>query len=324
MMNKRTWTMALALVVAGLAGAPANPAGRDEHRVVIEETLSIGTLDDDLLYQLTGVAVDSEGFIYVLDAMDYSLKKFDAGGRLVGKTGRKGQGPGEFLAPRMLECSGNRLFATDQYRTGIQVFDLELAFQATIPCRAPIQALRALGPNRVAGLTMGAIEPAGLLVLDTAGTVLTNWPFADTKEGMLMNSAGLAVLPDGSYVIAYVFRDRVERWTADGRRLWSRSFLGPKKVPVKKVDSPVGALMLPTETCYHDLAVDSGGRLYILGGRLAANPARDVLVLDAGGRHLTTFTLPQSSHCLVIDGKDHLYVRANDGVTLKKYRIRYE
>ncbi|MGB6866412.1 MAG: 6-bladed beta-propeller, partial [Candidatus Aminicenantaceae bacterium] len=68
-------------------------------KVTLEEVLSVGSLDDDTLFQWVGVTVDSYGQIYVTDAMDYSLKKFDADGKLLQKAGGKGQGPGEFLAP---------------------------------------------------------------------------------------------------------------------------------------------------------------------------------------------------------------------------------
>jgi len=323
-MNIRTWTVVSAFVAVVLAGAPFGRAGGDVPKIVIEEALSIGTIDDDLLYQLTGVAVDSDGFIYVLDGMDYSLKKFDAGGLLVGKTGRKGQGPGEFKAPRLLDCSGSRLFATDQNNPGIQVFDRDLTFKTAIPCRSAVQAMRALGPDKVAVLTMRALGASSLQVLNAEGTLLSELSFADPKAGLLMDSASFTALPDGSFVIAYLFQDRVERWTAEGRRVWSRAVLGPKKVPTTKMDSPLGSLTLPTETCFHDIAADSRGRLFVLGGRMAKNAARDVFVLDADGRLFTTFTLPDTSHCLVIDGKDQLYVRANEGITLKKYRMRYE
>jgi 6-bladed beta-propeller len=313
-----------AVVLIAVVGRLAGRAGDDARRVAIEETLSIGTVSDDLIYQLTGVAVDSEGFIYVLDGMDYALKKFDTEGRLVGKTGRKGQGPGEFLAPRLLESAGSRIFATDQYRLGIQVFDRDLTFKTVIPCRSVVQALKAITADKIAVMTMSTTGSAGLEVLNMAGEVLSEFPFADKASGWLMDSACFASLPDGSFAVAYIFKDRVERWTADGRRLWSGAYLAAKRSPMAKVDSPIGTLTLPSETCYNDIAADSGGRIFVLAGRLAKNPARDVFVLDGDGRLQATFTLPQSSHCLVLDAKNQLYVRANDGITLKKYRVRYE
>ena len=66
--------------------------------IALEEVLSLGTLDDGALVQWTGIAASASGEIYVLDALDYALKKFDAAGRLLKKTGRQGPGPLELPA----------------------------------------------------------------------------------------------------------------------------------------------------------------------------------------------------------------------------------
>jgi hypothetical protein len=47
---------------------------------------------------------------------------------LIKKTGRKGQGPGQFLAPRYLGISGELIYVTDQFKPGIQVFDKNLSY----------------------------------------------------------------------------------------------------------------------------------------------------------------------------------------------------
>lgn len=106
----------------------------------------------------------------------------------------------------------------------------------------------------------------------------------------------------------------------DGTILWDRSLLGVKKVKQKKLSE----FTLPTEVVYKDIALDSKGRIYVLGGHFSKNQSRDVYVfLGESGMYLTTFTLPDTSHCIHLDGKDYLYSRANDGVTLKKYELEY-
>ncbi|HDZ25596.1 MAG TPA: 6-bladed beta-propeller, partial [Candidatus Aminicenantes bacterium] len=72
-------------------------SGKDIKKILLEEVLSIGSLEDDALFQWVGVISDSDSYIYVTDNMDYSLKKFDDQGNLIKKTGQKGKGPGEFL-----------------------------------------------------------------------------------------------------------------------------------------------------------------------------------------------------------------------------------
>ena len=116
------------LLLVALSISQGILAGKELRKVSLEEVLSIGELDDDTLFQWAGVAVGSRGNIYVTDAMDYSLKKFDPQGNFIKKAGRKGQGPGEFLAPRLLDCSENYIYATDQNFRGLKVFDRELNF----------------------------------------------------------------------------------------------------------------------------------------------------------------------------------------------------
>lgn len=107
-------------------------------KIVIEEVLKIGGLENDLLYQWTDLNVDEKDFIYVLDAKDCSLKVFDSFGNLIKKTGRKGEGPGEFNFPVKIKCYGNRVYISELFRPGLKVFDKDLNYVSTIPINGPI------------------------------------------------------------------------------------------------------------------------------------------------------------------------------------------
>jgi hypothetical protein len=288
-------------------------------KVAIEEVLSIGSLDDEALFQWSGVAADADGFIYVLDAMDYSLKKFDQAGHLVKKAGRKGQGPGEFMAPRLLDCRGESLYATDQNTTGILVFDRELVFKKRIPYPLLLFNLRAVGENCLAVGSPVFQGPGKVVLIDEEGKVKSEMVFLEKPEGMLMDSMSMAIDPKGDFYIAFLFLDRIEKREKSGRLVWSQKLFGGKKVEKKTISSYV----LPTETCYKDVALDRNGNVFVLGGGLSRHPSRDVYVLSPAGELLTTFMLPDTSHCLYIDSRNFLYSRANDGITLKKYRMIY-
>ncbi len=69
-----------------------------EIKLELEEDLSIGNPKDEstLYYGLIGIAVDSKDDIFVLDAENDRVQKFDSKGILLATFGRKGQGPGEF------------------------------------------------------------------------------------------------------------------------------------------------------------------------------------------------------------------------------------
>jgi len=64
----------------------------------LKEDLIIGSEEDKnyMFYQARDIKVDSQGNIYVLDAGNHRVQKFDKKGNYLQTIGRKGQGPGEF------------------------------------------------------------------------------------------------------------------------------------------------------------------------------------------------------------------------------------
>ena len=71
-------------------------------KVVCEEDLVIGETSDDpnyTFYSIRSILVDSGLNIYVLDTGNYQVKVFDKNGIFKYSFGKKGRGPGEFMAP---------------------------------------------------------------------------------------------------------------------------------------------------------------------------------------------------------------------------------
>jgi hypothetical protein len=303
---------AAALALAVSAKAQTN--------IRLEEVLSIGGPETAMLFQWTGVAADAEGAIYVLDAMDFSLKKFDARGRLLKKTGRKGQGPGEFMMPRWLAVDGETIYAVDQPVAGLLVFDRDLAFQKILHLPGLVEAVEPRPGGGIAVVVSTFETPGRILFYDRDGRPDGEMRYMEKREGFLLDTVNIALAPGGAVYLGFLFQDKVERWDLAAGRSWSRSPLGGKKVETTAVQG----FALPNETCYLDVAVDSRGRVYALGGKRAKNRARDVFIMDPAGTVTATLTLPEPSHCLYFDGRDFLYVRADEGVTLKKYRLVFD
>lgn len=61
--------------------------------------LKIGSIDDETFLFPGKIKIDQKNNIYVLDFMDYSVKKFDSSGNFIQKFGKKGRGPGELTTP---------------------------------------------------------------------------------------------------------------------------------------------------------------------------------------------------------------------------------
>lgn len=293
------------------------PSENDFRSIKVKEVLSIGDLEDDKLYQWVGVLSDSKRNIFVTDNMDYSLKKFDVQGNLLKKTGRKGEGPGEFLAPRYLGQSELFVYVSDQYRQSLQVFDKNLNYKRSIKIQIPISDFKIISDDDIA-ISTAAYESIGkIFVFDSKGELKYELIFSNKKDPLLMNSIQFEIGAQGNYYVAYNFKDLVAKFNTKGKNLWSKKILGIKEVKREKI----GPIKLPKKMIYKDIELDSSGNIYVLGGSFSKHKSRDVYVLNPEGNLLTTFTLPDTSHCIHIDKEDFLYSRANDGVTLKKFKL---
>lgn len=100
---------ALSILLLMLACSRSEPDEGDTHvanapELVPEEELRVGSVDDpDAGFsRIGGVAVDTEGLIYVLESQDRHVRVYDDQGRLLRRIGRDGEGPGEFRSPMLI------------------------------------------------------------------------------------------------------------------------------------------------------------------------------------------------------------------------------
>jgi len=307
------------LVVSVFLVFAASLAAEKLKKISLQEVLSIGSLDDDVLFQWTGVAVGGEMNIFVLDAMDYSLKKFNPAGKLIKKSGGKGQGPGEFIAPRLLDYSDASVYTTDQSILGFQVFDKDLNFKRRILIKMPISDFKILPGDQIAVSSISAEKRPALFIFGADGELVREISYSPKKMPLMMDMVSFDFDRENNLYVAYTFQDRIEKFSRGGDKIWTVKLLRERKVKKKKISSYV----VPTEVMYKDLDFDNLGNLFILGGHLSKNRSRDVYVLDRDGKLLTVFTLPDASHCIYIDQMNFLYSRANEGVTLKKFKMNY-
>lgn len=87
--------------------------------------VSIGSEDEGptLFGEITGVAIDGDFNIYILDRTNHSIRSFSRTGRLLGSAGRAGRGPADLSWPiSLFHDGGSRLYVFDHVN-GIVVFE---------------------------------------------------------------------------------------------------------------------------------------------------------------------------------------------------------
>ena len=74
----------------------------------------------------TGLAIDSEGFSYLVNISTHTLCKFDHSGALVGEVGREGNDKDELNHPSGVAVVGDRVFVCDRKNDRIKIYSKDL------------------------------------------------------------------------------------------------------------------------------------------------------------------------------------------------------
>ncbi|HPS59197.1 MAG TPA: VWA domain-containing protein [Spirochaetota bacterium] len=94
------------------------PAGK-----VLKEFGGSGN-SEGLFHGPEGVCFDNKGFIYVVDAGNYRVQKFDTNGKFILSFGKRGEYEGEFEHPSDVVCLNDMLYVTDVTNRKVAVYDL--------------------------------------------------------------------------------------------------------------------------------------------------------------------------------------------------------
>ena len=93
-----------------------------------EKTLSLKEFAEHKIDSPTGLALDTEGNIYVANVSSHSVSKYNREGTCVKVVGREGNQKGEFNHPSGITVIGENVFVCDRNNSRIQVFDRQLRF----------------------------------------------------------------------------------------------------------------------------------------------------------------------------------------------------
>jgi hypothetical protein len=110
------------------------PKWGDKPKMKLEFVQKIGSLESEdenfMFFRLTDIGVDNDENLYILDAGNYRIQKFDKNGRFILSFGRKGQGPGEILsAGRLVVGNNDLIYVVDEGNRKIQTFNPDGKYQ---------------------------------------------------------------------------------------------------------------------------------------------------------------------------------------------------
>lgn len=249
----------------------------------------------DPFKQLTGIAVDRHGYVYVSDEKLDSILKVSPAGKVIARWGRKGAGLGRFDGPGdvALDRNGN-IYIADLNNERIQ--KLSPAGKPLAAWSTSVRRLAVDGKGNIWGT--GGI---GVVELSPSGRQITTWKVPKPQD--TGTNEGLALDPHGALYVTDEYFNRIFKLTTTGKliRAWGKH--GQNK---GQLDSPEGA------------ALDRKGNLYV------AEMGNDrVQKFSPAGKSLATygdfFTTP-IAQSVAVDGSGNIYVA--DPADIQKFSPR--
>ena len=194
----------------------------------------------------TGLAVDSLGFVYVIDYNNNRIQKFTNDGTFVTKWGSQGSADGQLANPNSLAVdSSGFVYVADNNNNRVQKFTTDGEFVASWG-----------GVNNPFGI---AVDSSGFVYVTdflnndvrkftNDGTFVTKWGSQGTGDGEFTSPLGIAVDHSGFVYVADRDTHSIQKFTSDGTFVtkWGSQGTGD------------GQLNNPVE-----IAVDSFGFVYV-------------------------------------------------------------
>jgi len=242
---------------------------------LIRKIGDVDTSDENLAFNYpSDIAMDAPGNIYILDSANHRVQKFSPEGTYLATFGRRGQGPGEFYNPDSFDIDDHGFFYVmdaNQYR--IQTLTPACAGDRTILLMGDsLRRLRCLKSGSLA--VLGSLMPYSFIdkdkppqlikVLDQEGRLLRSFIDAVDYGGgiktVYANVFEYAVDRNDNFCLAYVFHNKIEKYTAEGKLLWRADW------PINFTPGSWGADFSAAKmnVCSAGIAVDNKSRIWVV------------------------------------------------------------
>jgi hypothetical protein len=261
----------LAVIAPMVAGAQERPWSVDP-----KPALVLGDANSDVLFGagLEGAIRLPDGRVLVADRGDFSLRVFDASGKLVKSLGRKGSGPGEMDYLAGLWSCGGQIVVYDignGYRSTLFGSDLALRrsfrFGSAGPSNSPYSsACNTTGQFVHHGwesrkdMKNGAFRPNVLLWtsgVDTTVRVIDTIPGSERWGHFTDQGGGTRPMPLGKQPVIAIGRDRIYVGTADTYTITMYDLAGKKLGTFSKPSAQLAVTPADIDLAIED---EAGGR----------------------------------------------------------------
>lgn len=214
------------------------PLWGDEKKISLEFTRRLGDLENVdenyMFFKPKSLAIDNNGNFYVLDSGNFRVMKYDRDWNFVATFGRDGQGPGEFPnIPEYLDIRNNLIFVYEPRAMKLIVYNTDGKFLYDFK-RGEIGS-DVFGLLSTGELAKDRIRSTSLIaVYNLDGTKIREFGKPRIYENSKFNSMGnffrMFIDKNDFIYITFDFQNRIEKYSPDGKLLYSIS----RKLPYKE------------------------------------------------------------------------------------------
>lgn len=251
------------------------------------------------------IVLDAAGNMYILDSGNQRIQKFGPEGKYLATMGRKGQGPGEFVFPMSLDIDTKGfLYVLDNDQKRIQVFAPEGGYSRNIlTTKFSLDRLLSLKKGAFLAKRQAAFgfpgepkdkkAPRLLAILDPGLNIVREFgepqDYGDAMTNTVGNSFLFAADGEDNVLLAFVYQNRIEKYSPDGQLLWraDRELNYPTGVLKKgKTESEGNKMISFTAPKMNRIASgigeDGKGRIWVVTQNRQITKEEEVMIMVTG------------------------------------------